>query len=96
MEEEVSAIVIDNGSGTIKAGFAGDDIPKRIENMVVGRPKTQGILVGLDQKEVYVGDEAMQKRGVLKIESPIENGVVRNWEDMEKVWAYCFESMLRT
>ena len=40
MEEEVSAIVIDNGSGTIKAGFAGDDIPKRIENMVVGRPKT--------------------------------------------------------
>ncbi len=38
----------------------------------------------------------MQKRGVLKIESPIENGVVKNWEDMEKVWSYCFESMLRT
>jgi hypothetical protein len=27
-----------------------------------------GIMVGLDQKEVYVGDEAQLKRGVLKIE----------------------------
>ena len=33
---------------------------------------------------------------MLKIESPIENGVVRNWEDMEKVWSYCFDNMLRT
>ncbi len=31
MEEEVTAMVIDNGSGTIKAGFAGEDYPKRIE-----------------------------------------------------------------
>jgi actin beta/gamma 1 len=59
MEEEVTAIVIDNGSGTIKSGFAGDDFPKRIENMLVGRPKSQGIMVGLDQKEVYVGEDAL-------------------------------------
>jgi actin len=30
MEEEVQAIVVDNGSGTVKAGLAGDDLPKSI------------------------------------------------------------------
>jgi hypothetical protein len=35
---------------------------------VVGRPKVPGIMVGLDQREVYVGEEAQRKRGVLKIE----------------------------
>jgi hypothetical protein len=34
----------------------------------VGRPKVPGIMVGLDDKEVYVGGEAQQKRGVLKID----------------------------
>ena len=38
-----------------------------------------GIMVGLDQKDLYVGDEAHQKRGVLKITNPIERGLVRNW-----------------
>jgi len=27
MDEEVTAVVIDNGSGMCKAGFAGDDAP---------------------------------------------------------------------
>ena len=55
----MTAIVIDNGSGTIKAGFAGDDAPRSQQAPLVGRPKSQGIMVGLDQKEVYVGEEAI-------------------------------------
>ena len=55
----MTAIVIDNGSGTIKAGFAGDDVPRSQQFPLVGRPKSQGIMVGLDQKEVYVGEEAL-------------------------------------
>ena len=59
MEEEVTAVVIDNGSGVCKAGFAGDDAPRAVFSSVVGRPKVPGIMVGLDQNEVYVGEEAM-------------------------------------
>lgn len=88
-------MVIDNGSGTCKAGFAGDDAPRSLLQPVVGRPKAQGIMVGLDQKEVYVGEEALQKRGVLKIESPIENGIIRNWDDMEKVWQHSMINELK-
>lgn len=95
MDEEVTAVVIDNGSGTCKAGFAGDDAPRSVFSTVVGRPKVPGIMVGLDQKEVYVGEEAQQKRGVLKIETPIESGIVSNWDDMEKVWHHTLYSELR-
>lgn len=95
MEEEVTAVVIDNGSGMCKSGFAGDDAPRAVFSTIVGRPKMPGIMVGLDQKEVYVGDEAQLKRGVLKIEQPIEHGIVKNWDDMEKVWHHTLYSELR-
>ena len=95
MEEEVTAVVIDNGSGVCKAGFAGDDAPRAVYSTVVGRPKLPGIMVGLDQKEVYVGDEAQLKRGVLTIENPIQAGIVKNWDDMEKVWHHTLYSELR-
>jgi len=95
MEEEVTAVCIDNGSGLCKAGFAGDDAPRSVFPTLVGRPKMPGIMVGLDQKEVYVGEEAQLKRGVLKIEQPIENGIVQNWDDMEKVWHHTLYSELR-
>ena len=95
VDEEVTAVVIDNGSGTCKAGFAGDDAPRSVFSTVVGRPKVPGIMVGLDQREVYVGEEAQQKRGVLKIENPIEHGMVTNWDDMEKVWHHTLYSELR-
>ena len=95
MEEEVTAVVIDNGSGVCKAGFAGDDAPRAVFASVVGRPKVPGIMVGLDQNEVYVGEEAMQKRGVLKFNNPIEHGIVENWDDMEKVWHHTLYSELK-
>ena len=62
--------------------------------MIVGRPKVQGLMVGLDQKEVFVGEEAQQKRGVLKVESPIEHGIVKNWDDMEKIWHHAFKNIM--
>lgn len=95
MDEEVTAVVIDNGSGMCKAGFAGDDAPRAVFPTVVGRPKMPGIMVGLDQKEVYVGEEAQTKRGVLKTEYPIDAGFIKNWDDMEKVWNHTIYNELR-
>lgn len=41
VDEEIAALVVDNGSGMCKAGFAGDDAPRCIFPSIVGRPRHQ-------------------------------------------------------
>lgn len=64
---EQQTIIIDNGSGMVKAGFAGEDAPRAVFPAIVGCPKHSQAMHGTTQKAEYIGDEAMQKRGILNL-----------------------------
>ncbi|KAL1283702.1 Alpha-centractin [Trichinella pseudospiralis] len=83
-------IVIDNGSGTIKAGFAGDQAPKCHFPNYVGRPKHVRVMAGALEGNVFIGSKAVEYRGLLNIRYPMEHGIVQNWNDMELIWQHLY------
>ena len=88
-------VIIDNGTGYCKAGLSGEEGPRAVFPACVGYPKYASGMVGGDKKEFFVGADAEAKRGVLKLNYPIEHGVVNNWDDMEKIWGPVFTNELR-
>jgi len=74
--------------------MGGEDAPKVTFASVVGYPKHKTCLIGTE-KDFFVGEEAQQKRGILQLKYPLENGIVQNWDDMEKVWQHTFDNELR-
>ena len=84
-EEDVRTIVIDLGSDTIKAGFAGDDEPRYVFQCT-------------DRRRIYdksimdfsVGSRVVMSKSVDKLTYPIVRGVVNDWDYVEKIFDYTF------
>ena len=96
MEEETkTVVVIDNGSNTIKAGFAGDDAPRKIFSSYVGYTKKSPINLAMDEKNYYVGEEAKERRGRLDMHQPFFDSIAKNWEDVENLWTHTLYSTLK-
>ena len=88
-------IIIDNGTGYIKAGLSGEEGPRSVFPSCVGYPKYASGMVGGDKKEFFIGTDAEAKRIIFNLNFPIEHGVINNWDDMEKIWGYVFTCELR-
>merc|ERR1711907_908154 len=48
-----------------------------------------------DIRGKYIGDAAQSKRGICALHWPMQDGVVKNWDDMQYIWQYLVDSELR-
>ena len=80
----------------VKCGFSGTNFPTAIFPAVVGRPTLRAEEKQGDKllKDIIVGDEAAELRAQLQMSYPMENGIVRNWDDMYHLWDYTFYEKL--
>ncbi|KAI6112921.1 actin actin-like protein [Pisolithus sp. B1] len=90
-------LVVDNGTGFVKVGYAGSNFPEHVFPSIVGRPilRAEERVGSAVIKDIMVGDEAAENRNYLQVTQPMEHGIVRNWEDMKHLWDYTFDAKLR-
>jgi actin-related protein 2 len=42
---------------------------------------------------MYFGNEAMERRNQLELSNVLSEGMIRDWEGLEKLWGYCFDQI---
>ncbi|KAK7484670.1 hypothetical protein BaRGS_00024078 [Batillaria attramentaria] len=84
-------VVLDHGTYNIKAGFAGQDEPSVVMKSLVGRP-----IDGTNSSDVYLGEEAIAKKKMLKLRRTVEWKTLINWTDTEILWQHVFDKELHS
>ena len=95
MDDENEPLIIDIGSGTLKSGFASDDNPKHWIPMVIGKPISKGALVGMDQKDCYIGNEVASKKSLLSITHPVKQGIIQDMDGIGEILTHLYSNDLR-
>ena len=89
--QQMRPIVLDAGSDTCRAGFAGDDVPSVCFPLVIGKSKIPHIMdLTTNAPHHYVGDAALAKRQVLRLQWPVDHGIVASFEALEVAWRHTF------
>ncbi|KAJ2954138.1 hypothetical protein O0L34_g2363 [Tuta absoluta] len=85
-------LVFDSGSRFTKAGFAGDHFPRASFPTAVGRFRNQGCLDAYP--EFYFGHDAIANRGTCNLTWPVVEGLIKDWDEMERIWFSIFYKCL--
>lgn len=90
------AVVIDNGTGYTKMGYAGNSEPQFIiPTAIATSTKSNLKSKGIEDLDFYIGDEALANAKSYQVTYPIRHGQIENWDAMEKYWEHCIFKYLR-
>ena len=103
------AVVIDNGTGYTKMGYAGNCEPQYIipstiavsasaatkKGLGAAGAKTAAQKKNIDDLDFFIGDEASAVAKTHSMTNPIKHGQVENWTYMERFWEHCLFRYLR-
>lgn len=107
----LAPIILDNGTGYSKIGFAGNSdpsfvFPTAIATREQGATNTRGPAVpakpgnlaskrGIEDLDFFIGDEAVANSKTYGLHYPIRHGLIDNWDHMERYWEQCIFKYLR-
>jgi len=102
MASRLPAVVIDNGTGYTKMGFAGNTNPQFImpsciaikESAKVGDQAIRRLGKGVEDLDFYIGDEALDAPSY-SVKWPIRHGIIEDWDLMERFWEQVIFKYLR-
>jgi centractin len=91
-------IIIDIGSGIIKAGISGQELPKIMFPNYIGEPKYSKVLRSFrkDNQEIqeqYIGKDCLKFLGILKLRYPVKNGIFENDQDILTIFKYIYQNL---
>jgi actin len=84
------ALILDNGSASSKSGIAGDNVPRSVIPSIIGKSNH----LYLTSYDYYLGNE-LKNKGFYKRIQLIENGIIKHFDDIEKLWHFIFYNELR-
>jgi actin-related protein 3 len=97
-DDTLTPVVIDNGTGFTKMGYAGMKQPQCTIPTCLGLPLPRKGKIhtdSLSDLDFYIGTEAQDRTSDYGLHYPIVKGKVENWDHMEKLWQRCFFRYLK-
>lgn len=94
--EQNKIVILDNGSGYLKAGFSTDPIPSYTIPALVGRPmlRYEEHIESFEIKPIMIGDQVIPVRSMLEIKHPMKEGIIEDKEDIELLWRYALNEKM--
>jgi hypothetical protein len=85
--DEISALVLDPGYSSVRAGFAGEDVPKSVAPSYYGTTASNPYIFGDNGMHTPLPD--------IEIKNPMaKDGTVEDWDAAAKLWQYAITSRL--
>jgi len=94
-DDSKPAAIIDMGTGTLKCGTSTNTALNAVIRTCVGTPSYESLMPGFGTKEYYIGPQAQAYRGVCAFNWPMEHGVIKDWDAMDKIWKHVFNNEMR-
>jgi len=102
------AVVIDNGTGYTKMGYAGNTEPQYIISSAIATQMKKGASGrqvnaprggsksgNIPDLDFFIGDEAHANSKYYHVSFPVKSGQIENWTHMEQFWEQCIFKYLR-
>lgn len=81
-----------------KMGYAGNVEPQYIIPTVLAAKADEGGIVkqsGVEDLDFFIGDAAFANSSTHQVNYPIRQGLIDNWDNMERLWQRCMFEYLR-